>query len=145
LGLARARLVEGEIREDVLEGGLFAAQLSEREPRVHDRSEDRVERVITGLGRQRERRRRGVALLELRELAHDRERRERGFEGLEARGPGEPDDLLARRARAERGDLALGHELALADDEHALAARLDLREDVRREDDRLLAGEAADE
>src|SRR5688500_12547284 len=50
---------------------------------------------------------------------------------------------LARAAKRLGGTLA--DELAAVDDQHATAARLDLRKDVRREQHGLLAGEALDQ
>jgi hypothetical protein len=72
------------------------------------------------------------------DAAHDRERRI---------GVAAHDDDDARRAALlrERLHRALGDELASVDDDDARAARLHLRQDVRREEDSVLGAELFDD
>src|SRR5262245_42825731 len=67
-------------------------------------------------------------------IAHDRRHTRHR---LESRGrAGEPNLHVAFLPRQQRGGLLHRDQLSLADDGHAIADTLDLREHVRREEDR---------
>ncbi len=136
----------GQVAEHVFQAGRLAQELEQRPAVVDGRAEDRLAQI--GRGRRVERE--GVrALLAGQHLAagHARQARQAVADRLLGHAVRFDDHPVAAAffARAQRVGRAVGDQLAAADDQDAAAGRLDLRQDVGREDDRLLAADLLDE
>src|SRR5450432_1052841 len=133
--------------EHVFEAGRFARELEQRPVVVDGGAEDRLAQVLAGPAVDGERQ---GAWLAARDGLAARDAREGGqaiAHGLGGRAVLLDDDAVAAAALALAQVLrrAVGDELAAADDDDAAAGGLHLGEDVRREDDGLLAPDLLDE
>ena len=126
-----------EPEEDLLQIERLLTQLENRPAATLRRLADRARRV------------RLPRALEHEARPHPRDVRDAGHAGERRRDlvrgavHAEDDALPPPEPRRELLRGALAHELAARDHDHALAERLDLGEDVAREEDRALAAEPA--